>query len=235
MKGIMFTEDMFNAVIDGSKTQTRRVIKPQLEKYNENDYGKPYLDSNNYISITEKYNAKYGELFQWVESIKGGKIKPRYKVGEIVYLKETFYQEGKWFFDCSIANKRQYVFEPNFHLDDNIKYQNNPPEKFYKNTIFNKMRMQGYYKRSKLFMPEKYARYFIKILDVKVEKVQSIKPMDVISEGIFRSTHPDMYRRIEEERNSFRSFWNSIHKTEYTWKDNPFVFAYKFELIKEQQ
>ncbi len=62
MKGILFKPDMIKAIIEGRKTQTRRVIKPQ-----------PFL----------------GDKFQNYEPLVG---KPRYQVGEVVYIKEA----GVW-------------------------------------------------------------------------------------------------------------------------------------------
>lgn len=48
MKGICFTEEMFNSVIKGNKTQTRRLIKPRLiNRYNIGDIiylKEPYVD-----------------------------------------------------------------------------------------------------------------------------------------------------------------------------------------------
>ena len=69
MKGIMFTEAMFHATVEGRKTMTRRIINPQpicLDgRCNGKDIGNP---------VGEK-----------------GLIPPRYKLGETVYLKEPYY------------------------------------------------------------------------------------------------------------------------------------------------
>ena len=70
MKGILFTESMFNAAINGTKTQTRRIVKPQPEK----------------ISISGDGLIFWGQF-------KEGEfkpIKPKYKVEEILYLQEPY-------------------------------------------------------------------------------------------------------------------------------------------------
>ena len=73
MKGICFTENMFNAVIDGRKTQTRRLIKLKQD---------------------------HEVLFSWfneeldcycLETKKAIIYKPRYKSGEKVYIKEPYW------------------------------------------------------------------------------------------------------------------------------------------------
>ena len=73
MKGIMFSEPMFNAVIEGNKTMTRRILNPQ-----------PYGFENGYPFY------KYSRITD--ERVRCKLIRPRYKVGETVYLKEPYYK-----------------------------------------------------------------------------------------------------------------------------------------------
>lgn len=68
MKGICFKEPLFHATIEGRKTQTRRIIEPQPS--------------------TEVIEA-YGQLFDG-EITHKYEIKPRYRVGDVVYLKEPY-------------------------------------------------------------------------------------------------------------------------------------------------
>ena len=75
MKGICFKEPMFIATIKGIKTQTRRII--------------PNADSlRKSVFVESGY-----------ETLHGNQRKPRYNVGEIVYLKEpynnTYYEHRK--------------------------------------------------------------------------------------------------------------------------------------------
>lgn len=79
MKSIHFKPNMINAILDGRKTMTRRIIKHKftIEDVrpvmrcieNENDWGKYILTDEN------------GEDFL---------IKPKYQPGDIVYVKEAF-------------------------------------------------------------------------------------------------------------------------------------------------
>ncbi|MCL2651549.1 MAG: hypothetical protein FWD60_11070 [Candidatus Azobacteroides sp.] len=79
-KGIMFTEVMFNAVIEGRKTQTRRVIKPKPGS--ELFYVKK-LNKNEWVE-SDKYTGYYS-------CVKNGRFyTPNYKIGEKVYLKEPY-------------------------------------------------------------------------------------------------------------------------------------------------
>jgi hypothetical protein len=82
------------------------------------------------------------------------KYTPRYRKGEVLYLKEPYV--------IDLAQKRV-----------TYKYGNNSGEAW-------QMPKWG----NKLFMPEKFARYFIEITDVRAELLQDISDEDCIREGI---------------------------------------------------
>jgi hypothetical protein len=69
MKGIIFSEPMFHKVVNGEKTQTRRIIKPQ-----------------------PRINLFFESIGSWTEIAPGRyeAFKPRYKKGETLYLKEPY-------------------------------------------------------------------------------------------------------------------------------------------------
>ena len=74
MKGIMFTEDMFNAVCEGRKNQTRRKIKSVPRSV------ETFRDTDGTIGY------------------KHWKEQPRYKPKEIIYIKEPYaveYADGR--------------------------------------------------------------------------------------------------------------------------------------------
>jgi len=95
-RGIMFTGDMVNAILDGRKTQTRRVIKPQ-----PNQHGCLASDSE---FITAAYgkdgHSGEGAYFAHSDYPEDGSdfIKcPFGKIGSKLYVKETFCSSAlKW-------------------------------------------------------------------------------------------------------------------------------------------
>jgi len=189
-KGITFTEEMFNAVIEGRKTQTRRIMKQQPS--------------------TMK-NLRTGEEWICKSDMGNANIKPRYKVGERVYLKEPY------------------------HL-----YQNNGCTGVMYKHGTGCTDDGDYIWKNKLFMPEKYARHFIEITDVRAERLCDISDQDCFKEGISA--------RFVEVLNwwQYGLMGNEIHGTPQeayaalidkiygkgTWAKNPFVFVYTFKLIK---
>lgn len=88
--------------------------------------------------------------------------------------------------------------------------------------------------RSPLFMPEKFARSFIRIVSVNPERLQNLTKEDcklegipgyIFAKGCLSSNPPD-------PRWAFIALWDSINQQPGTkWADNPLVFRYEFKLV----
>jgi len=229
MKGILFTEPMFRAVVAETKTQTRRLLNPQPDpewfKMEMNDY------PAHQVRCTEKeaewYFLRSPRTGRACFSKDAPKIYDnsgsRYKPGEIVYLKEPYHYEGDF--------------------DDK-------PIVVYK---FNNDIAGGRTWKNKLFMPAKYARYFIRIKGVKVERLQDISHEDCIAEGIKNMVVIDQEfdvpvqgyqnylgnhyfvtgdNELSPAQRSYKSLWIKINGKD-SWDKNPWVFAYTFELTEK--
>ena len=69
MKGILFKPEMIQAIVEGRKTQTRRIIMPQ-----------PRI-------VLAQYTDKSIETNQTFRN--GGRLKPDYQIIETIYIKEA--------------------------------------------------------------------------------------------------------------------------------------------------
>ena len=148
---------------------------------------------------------------------------PRYKVGEVVYIKEAYGRWGHW-------NKNKFVAVSNTMAG--IRYLDNRPP-----FLETDRTQTGWFKRSPLFMPEWAARDFIKFTKIKAERLQDIGFRDCEAEGIYIYVDPWKAKglSVSQVRMRFARLWNSINaKRGYSWESNPWVFAYTFEraLIK---
>lgn len=221
MKGICFKEPLFHLTVQGIKKQTRRIMKPQPQpeyyKIGGEYPAHQLLCSEADAQWTFLRSPKTGIACFMCDAAKlynGNGA--RYKVGEILYLKEPY----------------QYVGEP----DAGIKYKYDRDEHI---SI-----AVGDFWKNKLFMPEKYARYFIIITDVRAERLQDISEEDCIKEGI-------KIGRCGNENRWMKAFYipgdnqpYSTARTAYaeliysingagTWESNPFVYVYDYELYKQ--
>ncbi len=71
------------------------------------------------------------------------------------------------------------------------------------------------------------ARTFLRVTNVRVERLQDISDNDVISEGINTEADVDWIRR-----DYFKILWNKTAPKGYRWEDNPYVFVYEFKKVE---
>lgn len=95
--------------------------------------------------------------------------------------------------------------------------------------------------RPSIHMPREAARIFLRVTDVRVERVQDIAYADIIREGI---TEEDIDEReaINREASSkdlYSRLWNSTVKPDdlslYGWDANPWVWVIEFERISKEE
>lgn len=208
-----YIEPLFYKVEDGSKTKTRRIMNPQPDWIRD---GKPICESN-FRDKRKRFVNEDGEHFF--------EIKPKYKVGDIVYLKEPYRIENGYF---------SYKFS-----EKRVKFTGNPKD-------LEKLLSQQEKSKSvwlnKLFMPESAARVFIEITEVRTERLQDISEKDCIKEGIFYA--PIQITPLKEELTIMWSNGLNSYETpkkayaaiidhingKGTWDSNPWVYVYEFKL-----
>ncbi len=89
----------------------------------------------------------------------------------------------------------------------------------------------GYKWRPPIFMPKEAARLFLKVLSVRVERLQEITSIDALAEG---TSEPYACRSQSgydfEMRVQFKELWDSIYeKRGDGWSTNPYVWVIEFE------
>lgn len=209
MKGICFVEPLFHKVVKGEKTQTRRIIMIQplddrawrvgtlMSSTAKEDNKK--IGRNHYLLLENEYSIKESDNRHFL---------PKYKLGEIVYLKEPYVITGKY-----------------------IIYK-------FGSTIGQECDKAGVKWSNKLFMPESAARYFIKITAVRAERLQDITIVDCRKEGveICKECIPGgclMGESCAYPRLEYSGIIDRING-KGTWKSNPFVWVYDFEQINKE-
>ena len=199
MKGIIFSSEMIQAVLDNRKTMTRRVIKIN---------GQPITSPDESLELTTE-----GLIYHSVNSMSGYYKLP-YKPGDILYVKETWQ-------DLS-DNEGEYLYfaEGNKGLAD----------RGWGALTINDIRW-----RPSIFMPKEAARIFLKVKEVRVERLQEISETDVRKEGF--SDHFDVETDIFYPCGYFfKQTWDSLNsKRGYDWNTNPWVWVIEFERISKEE
>lgn len=99
--------------------------------------------------------------------------------------------------------------------------------------------------KSSLFMPKEAARIFLKVTNIRVERLHDISEEDAIAEGVEKIadygntgyklyTEPDAAYSDIDALDSFESLWTAI-KGEDSWKENPYVWVIEFERVAKPE
>lgn len=208
MKGICFIEPLHDKTVKKIKVQTRRIVNPQPLEI----VCSTIIDNNLLFEARDENDAL---VF----------IKPRYKVGDILYLKEPY---KKWTRGLSEGRHTSILY------------------KYGEETPCDKVGVDGssYYTdwKNKLFMPAYAARHFIKITAVRAERLQDISGYDCAREGIehkFPKATSMTQARIDYEsaesglRKAYAALINSIDGKD-TWDNNPWVWVYDYTLCNRE-
>jgi hypothetical protein len=88
---------------------------------------------------------------------------------------------------------------------------------------------EGYKWKPSMIMPRDAARIFLRVTDVRLQRLQDISERDAIEEGLTDAARYTPRENIQR----FADFWDSFNsKRGYGWDTNPWVWAYTFELVK---
>ena len=221
MKGICFIKPMFNKVVAGEKTQTRRIIT-DLESLNKPTIKIELSDNNSFAHFISENMG---------EAIAG--IVSRYRVGETVYLKEPYAETCDEYGTPIIAYK--FGGKPRLKLPDSLGCEMDT------DWCIDNYPACGKWK-NKLFMPESAARHFIEITGVRAERLQDISEEDCLKEGIeeviwkgkILKSSKHYFNGYESYDTPIEAYAELIDKINGngTFQRNPFVWVYDFKFIK---
>ena len=216
MKGILFKPDMIKAIVEGRKTVTRRVIKPQPAPGQaiDNLFGGFYL-------------VEMGENFP-IDIIE--RVKPRYHVDETVYIKEAWRLGGYiWQKEAEIIFRSDgaIIIVPwNDWLEKNTKYGASTGD-------IGAGKLHEW--RSPMLLLADFARYFIQITDVRSERLQEIENEP---DGYKKEGYSPLYL-MGKDGNQFEAsldfawyenLWDTINP-KYPYSSNPWVFRHGFKPV----
>lgn len=209
IKPILFNTEMVRAILDGRKSCTRRLVKPQPDEKHTYPLG----------FVTDSTEKKEVGCFGFGIDEYGGSIqyaKPLYQLGDILYVREKWHKytkrvgEGK---SCHLAEFYGY-----------------------KASIANSEDSDEPWKPS-IHMPKEAARIWLKVTDVRVERLQDITPEQICREGV-EVEYPHVLNG-EEKRYAFSALWNSTIKKadldRYGWNANPYVWVIEFERCEKPE
>lgn len=204
MQKIMFNDryGLTDAVIEGRKTMTRRLIPDEFFGLTWDTRGNTLVYENEYGDFIDVRLSKY----------------TRYKDGEIVSVAQNYfstYDESKW------ENGIWYnEFADGSDITNHAGWIN------------------------KMFVKAEYMPHQIRITGIRCERLQDISDEECLREGIRQFTpnfpknfpiHPTHFVIGDILKDTPREAFASLIDKVYgrgTWKSNPWVVVYEFELVK---
>lgn len=225
---VLFNGEMVRAILDGRKTQTRRVMKIQPELIPlEDEFGMPgyWIPCNAARSMVRNEEMRIACPY----GLKGDRL----------WVRETF-------MDLTGTG-----IEANTGLYEGYAYRADTPP----GSLGDETRKEYKLKWTpSLHMPRKACRLVLEITGVRVERLNAISHEDAEREGIhtevwdqtvvarnyaaedaffqFWSESMSHYVDMHElYRASFRSLWQSIYGAE-SWKANPWCWVIEFKRVE---
>lgn len=207
IKPILFNTEMVRANLDGRKTCTRRIVKGFIP--NDAVWGYTAFTPKGCISCRGTFADGYGEKF----------FKLPYQPCDILYVRETWEH-----FECCCCEGDEHG---NCYREPQQSVLNKSCGCYmYRATdeIYGDARWHP-----SIHMPKEAARIWLKVTDVRVERLQDMWASDVSKEGI-RFNKPTA---ADEMLKAFAKLWDStIKKSDldrYGWNASPWVWVIEFE------
>lgn len=206
---ILMSAPMVRALLDGRKTQTRRVVKPQPEALGTCGPGlggapaiywtSPRYDNGDGVHYFHTDEQRARELM--VSACPYG------VPGDRLWVKESLL--------CAPWQHRHDAIT--YAADHAFAWDADEPATW----VWSRCGL------SSLFMPRGLSRLTLTITDVRVERVQDINDDDAIAEGI--PDYPDFKGDCPVD--DYRELWDSLNAARgYGWDANPWVWALTFSV-----
>ena len=213
IKPILFNTEMVRAILDGRKACTRRILKGAI----------PFDEKAEYWNVLKKGEWSGPICVEYF--MKQGSP---YKPGDILYVRETWEHfeccccEGDEHGNC-YREPQQSVLNKSYGC-----YMYRATDEIYGDARWH----------PSIHMPKEAARIWLRVTNVKVERLQEITPQGAWKEGARCSClHP--VPDCAGNKTAFVNIWNStIKKSDidrYGWDANPWVWVIEFECEKPRK
>lgn len=215
---ILFSSQMVRAILDGRKTQTRRVIKPPRWAFIDDVQASKTTNNRFFVWVPDDCDTEYQIYCPYGDA------------GDTLWVRETHAIVPRTAYQNSTGVEQ--ILKPNDNHDLAIfkeGWKRSPPSRW----------------RPSIHMPRWAARMLLEVTHVRAERLQDISEADAEREGIELIEHNCFknylagkpydeipgYEYLQDPIGSFRSLWKSINGAD-AWDLNPWVWVVEFERVK---
>lgn len=212
---ILFSAPMVSAILEGRKTQTRRIMRRQPDDVERFYRGEPTTDTDARHAILRCYNRPKG--FKNCNS--GWSANATYKtpftefcVGDRLWVRETF-------MDLSGTGVEHRDSEGKLQR---FAYAADCPKGSHGDELRKEFGLKW---KPSIHMPRTACRIVLEITKIRVEQLQDISESDCLKEGVGSPILRDC------KKPKFMQLWESINGTG-SWNKNPWVWVVEFKVIQ---
>ena len=229
---ILFSAPMVRAILEGRKTQTRRIVKPQ-----------PVSNGYAFEAATSEIRCHCDYLppdclvqpphYDHPFLDQPERMCPYGEPGDRLWVRETFvvqascdgdeppYDDGRPLKRYDTASERDWS-QPHYRATD-------PAPELWCD------RHDGgpcCHWKPAIHMPRWASRITLRVTSIRVERLQAIADADARAEGIDPATVDTHrpYRFGFSPRESFAALWDSINGERASWSSNPWIWRIEFEV-----
>lgn len=219
IKPILFNTEMVRAILDGRKTCTRRICK------DANEYTVPDMDFYNADRRTYAVHNYVDK--EHMEQLSTAERTCPICPGDILYVRETWTEEcGKYYYRADYDSD---------YLDPCETLSGGYPAscRNHAGCEWCTATSARIHWHPSIHMPKEAARIWLRVMDVRVERLQEITAESALTEGADKYIHANGTLNEDQTITSFIGIWNStIKKSDidrYGWDANPYVWVIEFE------
>ncbi len=218
---ILFNSEMVRAILDGRKTQTRRIIRPQppLPK------GSTVFLRTEVLPNGMNSRDSYACVRFWYDWNNTGKHEDDVsygcfygKVGDRLWVRETWQAFNKLSGSILTNGIPKVNYGGGFWVAYKADNVADPKCKW----------------RPSIHMPKWAARIWLEVTGVRVERLTEISEEDAKAEGVVLSpsTLFPTINTSTKQRQQFPRLWNSINKKRgFSWESNPWLWVVSFKVL----
>ncbi|MEX9781602.1 hypothetical protein AB7315_18170 [Providencia manganoxydans] len=202
-RGIIFNAEMVRAILDGRKTQTRRVVKHQRHSSQEIKLCDDGFFHWSMISAEKPLSAinyEYG------------------RVGDRLWVRETFCNGRIDEHDAEHPNDRY------FYVDESSK-----GIVYREKCLSDRINVEDVKWTPSIHMPRSASRITLEITDVRVERLQAASDDDFKAEGY--PLERALTGGSTDAFCWFRHLWDSVSKPDCNFESNPWVWVIEFKRV----
>lgn len=217
---ILFSGQMVRAILAGTKTQTRRALKPQPPAETTRLYPYHHPDPRPHVWAMTGGQTMFdgGQLLDWAIPCPYG------QPGDRLWVREAWqhgnHGVGPYDADTPVFHRADYLDDP--HGPDG------------------ELSPEGKYRtwRPSIHMPRSACRLVLELTGVRVERLQSVSETDARAEGVtIAERHTMGYcagEYLPPAIRAYRDLWTDINGAG-AWDANPWVWVVEFRRVDAQQ